>query len=224
MDCVVCKGTSHPGYFRYSWDHDSLLDYPAHEIYQAQPAPSCPGYDTVAFDVTKLASLRVVQHVPKTGTPPPVETLLDSGTRARRWLQHCQLHVRNLTRCRVLRIKALPNRKLSFLARALLPRYSSRFFSSHSSRIPSRLELTSMSKRSSGSSITPLCRRSLLLRERSIRNIQCTPVHCPRQRMSSRRFARFGQRFLFSAAANAEIKGSTARGAITHQRGCLGRG
>lgn len=79
MECIVWDETPHPGYCLYSWDDDILLDYPAHGNYRAQPAPFCPGYDTVALAATELAAPRVAQRDPGTGTPPPIETVLDSG-------------------------------------------------------------------------------------------------------------------------------------------------
>lgn len=53
MEYIVWDGTLHPGYCQHSWDEDSLLDYPAHENYYAQPASPCSGYDTVASAVTE---------------------------------------------------------------------------------------------------------------------------------------------------------------------------
>lgn len=79
MECIVSDETLHPGYCQYSLDDDSLLDYSAHRNYHAQPAPPCPGYGTVSLATTELIALRKARHDSWTDTPPPIETMLESG-------------------------------------------------------------------------------------------------------------------------------------------------
>lgn len=79
MVCIVWDETSHPGYCRYSWGHDILLDYPAHENYHTRPAPSYPGHDTVGPAPTELVAPRVAQRFPKREAPLSIETVFRSG-------------------------------------------------------------------------------------------------------------------------------------------------
>lgn len=85
MYCVVPSGSLHPGYCRYGWFDDSLLDYTARRDIPAQKALFFPSCDSGVSVTTVLSTLWVVHHDPLSSTSSTFESLHESGNSDAPW-------------------------------------------------------------------------------------------------------------------------------------------